>query len=535
MTGYSKRAVAYSVINAHNTCPVCGFPLAWGRECDADDLTSSDTLWYLAQTTLRELGPGLGRAGEKISFGNVRGVNGQQFHYTDRECTREFGRPCLYRTPGRRTVYPEPPFYVQVVPPNVRRSLFHFTRAELQHLLPMNLPGYALRTSFFEEVGVASNNITYACAECNQTYSVGQRVQWLLADVLGLPLPQDQDDYAIPTENAFYTLVFDCMAQPGTEYIEADTRRRRTWQAELWMVRTLILITAHHSRSASGIDDRKWLKRCHMDMGCLDFLTSQLLGMLLMANFDFPNTSYRQLHQNYLSRLAYWAHVNEMTNIPSANKTPCCLWKWVFGQRVAGSPRRTLLHGANNNYLMAMAPTGSVDAAGLLKDRFIDFAAEWVPIIGHALLGTMPGPGVDGALVLRLNTFFQLFGPNYIESMRTMPNESLLAPEVTRLLLHKPYSLVPVPDQAALFNIAFSDHVLLYHSIAGVEAKFREKFGVALDAAFPMYRRIMYHHLIETQIRRMDYYAELTRGRILRNDATWLVALHWLHEFLILA
>ena len=150
-------------------------------------------------------------------------------------------------------VYPEPPFYVQVAPPNVRRSLFHFTRAELQHLLPMNLPGYALRTSFFEEVGVARNNITYACAECNQTYSVGQRVQWLLADVLGLPLPQDQDDSAIPTENAFYTLVFDCMAQPGTEYIEADTRRRRTWQAELWMVRTLILITAHHSRSASGI------------------------------------------------------------------------------------------------------------------------------------------------------------------------------------------------------------------------------------------------------------------------------------------
>lgn len=486
-----------AVVLQHNSCPVCGLPLMWKRSAPV----GADMRWWEAQVLLRSLVVKTYR--KVMSFGKISardGVTATCFHFTDICLTRQLNKPLLYITPPRGVFPTEPMFYLA---PNARHHrLFRVGEAGLMRMFRVEKPGFPRRARFFQEqLSIAGDRQMLSCAECNSAYYVGKVLKDLGATLYGARR-------GLTIDNVMYTILFDCMCvEDGDRAISVNRLREGTWQLQLWLLRSLVLLLAHNLRGTVNRTSTAYIKgftrNCHTDIGLLDFLMSQILAAMIYAAYDI-RVCFRELHQNYLLRLMPWLYREGFatpTVVGGVDMYPSSLCKWVLGYvwtgppapglpSSPGAPRARSEH--QDPYWIQITNTeqGIKTAADWIWARLMQFLDEWIPVLGSAL-SNAAGTHVEQNLFAYWNV------PGYARVMETIVNE-------------------PVWVYGSLL-----DGMIAEHSMDVLERAFRAKFpppaAIGRYAATPQYRKMLYGALLHVVVPRMDYYAACTRANSTAN------------------
>lgn len=517
------RDESSQIIFSHNTCPICGFPLSWKHDIDLRDETSPDTLWYYMHVTLRWMNPLKYRAA--TAFGNhINQTNFEKFHMTDKQLTRHIGKPRLYYTPffdGQLNYQSE--FY-ELPAHNHANSVFEFTTAQIDSIFEPHAPDFKIRAKRFSEFLSVNNDAkVFACKECNLIYSVPTEIGYVFSALFTAKYST--------IENGFYTMMFDCMRRDvrNVKHITVDEDKRWIWQMELWLYRSLILILAHNGKSmVKGRPNAQrdmWLRGCHSDMGCINYLTGQLIAAILYSRFDVE-LHFQELYQHFLSRLMPWVYSNQFASELRVRDVvtgmdhkvyPSCLWKWVFGEQVAGSIVRTEWASEPNQYWIPMHAILTV--AHQMRDRFMTFVEDWIPIIGHAIVGSPHPNHAHQWIVDSLRFHFGSGRLNYV-------------PRIKKMLYD------PVLDDAG--NLVYPSLIYAvsrFHSIEALSLAFKRAFPNPPGRArlIPFYRVLLHENLIEVVFPMMNFYAITTHNLDVNNWNRWRAALYWFTRLVHLA
>lgn len=411
---HQLRAIATQVILSHNACPVCGFPLMWNLGNGQVD--TPDRKWYYAQDALKNLPPL--QIHRELAFGNRNRRNAEEFHMTDGYLTRDHAMSRIFYTPPIGLMGPESDFYQRrvLLRDAAQHQLFHFTRAQLRALFGNNLDNFR-NSEFVERMSVLSRVLIVTCSPCNQNYIASAQLTSMFEAIYGGRVAGENP----ATENQFYTLLFDSLADPAsfrvagqTVHITVDAERQRYWQCEVWLVRSCLLFFAQQCNMLGGnkglaANPEYRLRMGSSQMGVCDFLMTQILAPVFYEKYGI-SVHFVDLHRRFLMRLVIWAKENNAaptnrrtviqppvagagggvgpsTRLQVEDDSPLLLWRWVLGSRVVvpnGPPEARDEYNSPNRYWMDVPVLGLKTSADLIKDRVMDFVDDWGVRIGAA-------------------------------------------------------------------------------------------------------------------------------------------------------
>ena len=530
-TQHQVRAIATQEIEGHNACPICGFPLMW----NLDDPTpppghSPDRSWGFAQLALKQLPDVTMQAATAFGINTRR--NAEEFHLTDGYLTRDHAMARLYLTPPIGLMSPENAFYLRK---HVARSvplhqLFHFTRVDLRALFGPNLNEFQ-NTRFAERLAILTRPLLVTCSQCNENYKAIAELNQLYELTYGALMGEN------PThENQFYTLMFDCLADPASFTNTAgqsvhirvnNAERQRYWQCEVWLVRSCLLFLIQQCHvlvdgnrvNSANPDFRLRMGASHM--GVCDFLMSQILAPVFYERFAI-DYSFVDLHRRFLMRVVKWAKDNHAApKLPATvtqpgpppitlhveDASPLLLWRWVLGKGVAflnSAPNARDEFDSPNMYWMDITAGTFRNDAQLIKNRVMNFVQDWGPVIGLALEGHLPPPAARPALQwtnqkISLYTYFHRSLGLYTDHATGVTTDYEMRRR--RVVSYVVPGGAPAPP---LLNL-----IMVHHRIKDMEEAFRAVFGLVPNIAggMPYFKRVMYHHLRFLTIPRMECYA----------------------------
>ena len=544
---HQLRAIATQVILSHNACPVCGFPLMWNLGNGQVD--TPDRKWYYAQDALKNLPPL--QIHRELAFGNRNRRNAEEFHMTDGYLTRDHAMSRIFYTPPIGLMGPESDFYQRrvLLRDAAQHQLFHFTRAQLRALFGNNLDNFR-NSEFVERMSVLSRVLIVTCSPCNQNYIASAQLTSMFEAIYGGRVAGENP----ATENQFYTLLFDSLADPAsfrvagqTVHITVDAERQRYWQCEVWLVRSCLLFFAQQCNMLGGnkglaANPDYRLRMGSSQMGVCDFLMTQILAPVFYEKYGI-SVHFVDLHRRFLMRLVIWAKENNAaptnrrtviqppvagagggvgpsTRLQVEDDSPLLLWRWVLGSRVVvpnGPPEARDEYNSPNRYWMDVPVLGLKTSADLIKDRVMDFVDDWGVRIGAALgqPRAVPGGAPLDPYIASMYAFFQKSLGLYTDPLTNATTD--YSARMKRILtLGGPPPLL--------------HEVIEHHRIADVEQAFLVVFGPFPHGRnMPYHKRVMYHHLVYVTIPRMESYAL----EIFPNHASWQLWANALYRLLV--
>lgn len=484
---------AKTFIRQRGVCLSCHLPLQWCREDVRWKNVREKWIAFIREVrgdqtlTVNEYG--------RENQTNICTENMNRCHLINSCMTQEITKMNVFVTPPNvfTKVYCDKSFYV--ASPQSQATDCKILRFEPGQLQILTGNCNVVRLSQLSDYLTASGvNYFLACANCNRDHTGLSEVVNLFVSVYGQNLNQQE----IGISNVVYTLVFDCMKRPFSQYIDVDDSRRVYWHFESWLYFVCIMFLAQNNDRGipNQNKDLYYMTKSHIHMGVMDLYMSQIIATLLYANFDIPY-DFAFLHQTCLSMLPFWAEKAQVLNTDISDPMRC-LWRWVLG-----TPK---LDNAGNLECMCdydeipnSDPGSEYVYRGPIQNVFTlkltQFYQCWVKPIGYAIMDMAPEPYFNVHLYDSLKRFI-LFrtNPNFYNELSQLTavripnggNYSLSAVMIT-------YPCLRVLEEE-LKKITNTGPLIMYENLLHLtyarSLRWKEKFGNGnqnLDTAWADY------------------------------------------------
>lgn len=329
-------ALINSLFHVRNSCPICHLPLCYKRNSRQDN---DDGRWCEINKEIKR-----GIESENLYGTSPEKTNMQVCHLVARSMVPDIDNPLLYFTPCTTgTVAPEPEYFIydtKINDPQMKLFAWNYIISDLCCYKTRNR---LKRAS--EYLNICSTHFFLGCADCNMYHTGHDQLRRIMNKLSNNSLMHTLRGGAIPDVQSLfsvYTLIFHAMKEPVENAIVVNASRCETWQIELWLNYCGIMFLCQMERQYNGTkytsqDFPSYMfKNAHRDMGIMDFYMSQMIAVLLYANFDV-HVDYLWLHQHFLSHIPRWAE--ERGLFKTATHSYYSLWRMVVGKYDVPNPQ----------------------------------------------------------------------------------------------------------------------------------------------------------------------------------------------------